>query len=63
MLMVSQDGQSIGWCQWYRWADYPAEAAAMGAGDHAAASRCSRADNLPSAADRRPAGTTDDIAW
>jgi aminoglycoside 6'-N-acetyltransferase len=33
MLMVSQDGESIGWCQWYRWAEYPAEAAAMGARD------------------------------
>jgi aminoglycoside 6'-N-acetyltransferase len=31
MLMISQDGTSIGWCQWYRWADYPAEAAAMDA--------------------------------
>jgi aminoglycoside 6'-N-acetyltransferase len=31
MLMVSEDGESIGWCQWYRWADYPAEAAAMDA--------------------------------
>jgi len=31
MLMVSWDGAAIGWCQWYRWADYPAEAAAMGA--------------------------------
>jgi aminoglycoside 6'-N-acetyltransferase len=31
MLMVTQDGQSIGWCQWYRWADYPAEAAAIDA--------------------------------
>jgi RimJ/RimL family protein N-acetyltransferase len=33
MLMVTQDGASIGWCQWYRWADYPAAAAAMGARD------------------------------
>jgi hypothetical protein len=24
MLMVSEDGESIGWCQWHRWADYPA---------------------------------------
>jgi aminoglycoside 6'-N-acetyltransferase len=31
MLMVSQDGESIGWRQWYRWADYPAEAAAVDA--------------------------------
>jgi aminoglycoside 6'-N-acetyltransferase len=33
MLMVTWDGEAIGWCQWYRWADYPAEAAAMGAHD------------------------------
>ncbi len=33
MLMVTQDSDSIGWCQWYRWADYPAEAAAMDARD------------------------------
>jgi aminoglycoside 6'-N-acetyltransferase len=33
MLMVNQDGESIGWCQWYRWADYPTEAAAMDARD------------------------------
>ena len=33
MLMVIKDGDSIGWCQWYRWADYPAEAAAMEAID------------------------------
>jgi aminoglycoside 6'-N-acetyltransferase len=31
MLMVSHDGDPIGWCQWYRWADYPADAAAMDA--------------------------------
>ena len=31
MLMVSEDGVPIGWCQWYRWADYPAGAVAMGA--------------------------------
>jgi aminoglycoside 6'-N-acetyltransferase len=31
MLMVTWDGADIGWCQWYRWADYPAEAVAMGA--------------------------------
>jgi aminoglycoside 6'-N-acetyltransferase len=33
MLMVIWDTDRIGWCQWYRWADYPAEAAAMGARD------------------------------
>ena len=31
MLTVLLDGQSIGWCQWYRWADYPDEEKAMGA--------------------------------
>jgi RimJ/RimL family protein N-acetyltransferase len=31
MLTVTWDGDSIGWCQWYRWADYAAEAAAMSA--------------------------------
>jgi RimJ/RimL family protein N-acetyltransferase len=31
MLMVTWDGAGIGWCQWYRWADYPAEAAAAAA--------------------------------
>jgi RimJ/RimL family protein N-acetyltransferase len=31
MLTVIQDGRPIGWCQWYRWADYPDEEAAMGA--------------------------------
>jgi aminoglycoside 6'-N-acetyltransferase len=33
MLTVSWAGDPIGWCQWYRWADYPAEATAVGAGD------------------------------
>jgi aminoglycoside 6'-N-acetyltransferase len=33
MLMVSLDGMPVGWCQWYRWADYPAEAEEMGARD------------------------------
>jgi RimJ/RimL family protein N-acetyltransferase len=31
LLMATWDDVPIGWCQWYRWADYPAEAAAMGA--------------------------------
>jgi 4-hydroxy-tetrahydrodipicolinate reductase/aminoglycoside 6'-N-acetyltransferase len=31
MLTVLQDGRAIGWCQWYRWADYPDEEAAMAA--------------------------------
>jgi aminoglycoside 6'-N-acetyltransferase len=31
MLTLIHGGDPIGWCQWYRWADHPAEAAAMGA--------------------------------
>lgn len=31
MLTVTWGGDPIGWCQWYRWADYPTEATAMGA--------------------------------
>ena len=31
MLTVTWAGDAIGWCQWYRWADYPGEATAMGA--------------------------------
>lgn len=31
MLTVTWAGGPIGWCQWYRWADYPAESAAMSA--------------------------------
>ncbi len=33
MLMVTLDSTPIGWCQWYRWADYPAGAEAMDARD------------------------------
>jgi aminoglycoside 6'-N-acetyltransferase len=33
MLMVLLDDVPVGWCQWYRWADYAAEAAEMGARD------------------------------
>lgn len=33
MRTVQMDGKPIGWCQWYRWGDYPKEAAAMGAAD------------------------------
>jgi aminoglycoside 6'-N-acetyltransferase len=33
MLLVTLGGKPIGWCQWYRWADYPAEAAAIAVGD------------------------------
>jgi aminoglycoside 6'-N-acetyltransferase len=33
MLTVTEDTRPIGWCQWYRWADYPDEAAAMDARD------------------------------
>jgi aminoglycoside 6'-N-acetyltransferase len=31
MLTVTLDGTPVGWCQWYRWADYPADAQAIGA--------------------------------
>ena len=31
MCTVSLEGRAIGWCQWYRWADYPEEAACYGA--------------------------------
>lgn len=31
MLMVTWSGDPIGWCQRYRWADYPTEAAAIDA--------------------------------
>lgn len=33
MLTVTEAGAAIGWSQWYLWADYPAEAAAMEASD------------------------------
>jgi aminoglycoside 6'-N-acetyltransferase len=33
MLTVTWDREAIGWCQWYRWANDPAEAAGMGARD------------------------------
>jgi aminoglycoside 6'-N-acetyltransferase len=33
MLMATWDGASIGWCQWYRWADHPADRTAMDASD------------------------------
>jgi aminoglycoside 6'-N-acetyltransferase len=33
MLMVTLDSMPIGWCQWYRWADYPDDAQAIGARD------------------------------
>jgi aminoglycoside 6'-N-acetyltransferase len=33
MLMIILDVAPVGWCQWYRWADYPAEAEAVGAHD------------------------------
>ena len=33
MLMVTLDSVPVGWCQWYRWADYPADAEAIGARD------------------------------
>jgi aminoglycoside 6'-N-acetyltransferase len=31
MLLVAEGDRPIGWAQWYRWGDYPTEAAAMGA--------------------------------
>ena len=31
MLVVLDEGEPIGWCQWYRWADFPAEAEATAA--------------------------------
>jgi aminoglycoside 6'-N-acetyltransferase len=33
MLMVTLDSAPIGWCQWYRWADYPAQGEVVGAHD------------------------------
>lgn len=33
MLTITWAGAAIGWCQWYRWADHPAEASAIGARD------------------------------
>lgn len=31
MCTVELDGVPVGWCQWYRWKDYPEEAIAVGA--------------------------------
>jgi RimJ/RimL family protein N-acetyltransferase len=31
MLIIIEDGEAIGWCQWYRWDRYPDDAEAMGA--------------------------------
>lgn len=31
MCTVELGGRPIGWCQWYRWIDYPEEAASVGA--------------------------------
>jgi len=33
MLTVTWSGEAIGWCQWYRWADHPDDAAGIGARD------------------------------
>jgi aminoglycoside 6'-N-acetyltransferase len=33
MLMVIVDNAPVGWCQWYLWADYAADAEAIGARD------------------------------
>jgi aminoglycoside 6'-N-acetyltransferase len=30
LLTISLDSTPVGWCQWYRWADWPAEAEAIG---------------------------------
>jgi aminoglycoside 6'-N-acetyltransferase len=31
ILMIIMDGAPVGWCQWYLWADYPAQGEAVGA--------------------------------
>lgn len=31
MMSVFENGVHIGWCQWYRWSDYPREGRAVGA--------------------------------
>jgi aminoglycoside 6'-N-acetyltransferase len=31
MLVVVEGAAAVGWCQWYRWEDYPREATAMAA--------------------------------
>jgi aminoglycoside 6'-N-acetyltransferase len=33
MLTVTLDSTPAGWCQWYRWADHPADAGVIGARD------------------------------
>jgi aminoglycoside 6'-N-acetyltransferase len=33
MLTVTLASTPVGWCQWYRWTDYPADAHAIGARD------------------------------
>lgn len=33
LCTVSFGGRPVGWCQWYRWEDYPTEAEAVGAED------------------------------
>jgi aminoglycoside 6'-N-acetyltransferase len=33
LLMVILGGTPVGWCEWYRWADYPAHGEAVGARD------------------------------
>lgn len=33
MLAIVADHRAIGWCQWYRWGDYPEHAALVGAQD------------------------------
>jgi len=31
MLICSEDGEDVGWCQWYLWKDYPEESSARDA--------------------------------
>jgi aminoglycoside 6'-N-acetyltransferase len=36
VVVIEYEGKSIGWIQWYRWADYPDHATQLGAGAGAA---------------------------
>lgn len=36
MFVIEHEGRAIGWIQWYRWRDYPAHAAQLGAEPSAA---------------------------
>jgi aminoglycoside 6'-N-acetyltransferase len=48
MLTVSLDGTPVGWCQWYRWADYPADARVIGVHGGSRGSRECRWQPVPS---------------